>query len=746
MLPSRRFRLTCPAPQYGASFLPTARRVALCVRAAAALTMNPELTYAEGLTTLAAPIPGLPLPPAAPEALPPPALPHTEESAAAAAAADAAERAGQPRPMREAELLREGEFLLGQMEALVGAGQLPASIATEAAGPEADPSAAEGSAVAVAPPGGGHFLSRLAARCNLLRALERGPRAPPPPPVRARAPPSLRTDFLAPQAVLPDLLMAWDFLQTYPLFLRLPPCPFSRFEAAYYAPSRSTAPGGDAAALAASASSEALMRDVHLSLLRIVDSRDVELRPATLRASHLSSSDWAADLVAEAAWPERTRRFAEAAGQAPGFGSDDAIAAAAAAMRAHGWWGLPPASRVALTCALVAAAASTEAFRHHLGVRFDVVSAAERMGRLSLVPRLPGEAGGSPGGSGHTTPHSTSHGVTPLGAPASDVTPEQQEELLKAASAALRTYQVAAAAATAASAAAPPKQAPVPGAPVELSEPDPKALAAAAAKAAWERADSAANAARVAVGGVWDSQCVDRCVLRHGKPVGEDALGRHYFELGGGAGAGMLFVTTRSEAGAGAGAAADATAPEAAHETWSYLQEGGPEAAALVVWLSDQPYVPERDVLYYAIHFAASTAAPLQPLSQPRCGDGYAELDAAAASGGVGACRAGAKALLGCVRLWGLAGPGLHAWRALQQDLEAAETVEALAAALPRLEVLLFESKTLGARQLLWRCNTAQEHDGERCQGDSIIAEGRSSPASSCFTVVCKSCYGTLAS
>ena len=44
--------------------------------------------------------------------------------------------------------------------------------------------------------------------------------------------PQPASDFLAPQPLLPGILMAWDFCSTYRALLRLPPFPLARLEMA----------------------------------------------------------------------------------------------------------------------------------------------------------------------------------------------------------------------------------------------------------------------------------------------------------------------------------------------------------------------------------------------------------------------------------------------------------------------------------------------------------------------------------
>ena len=66
--------------------------------------------------------------------------------------------------------------------------------------------------------------------CAGRRLRKRLTHARPADPKRRPAPAG---DFLAPQPLLPGILMAWDFCNTYRALLRLPPFPLSRLEMAF---------------------------------------------------------------------------------------------------------------------------------------------------------------------------------------------------------------------------------------------------------------------------------------------------------------------------------------------------------------------------------------------------------------------------------------------------------------------------------------------------------------------------------
>ena len=203
-------------------------------------------------------------------------------------------------------------------------------------------------------------------------------RGPPPPPER---------HFGVEHGMIGDALGLWELCSCYPDFMRLPPFPFARLAAALCPDWRRPSPSpdtkvddagmgeGEGKRAEQSAckpvgaewlgmqpgdlelASECLLRDVHCSLLRIIDGDDVEPQPAPVCSK--------ADVNGSAeplGWPERARRAVEDA--SPQAVSDAAFGAAVA-LRTREISDLPPRSRLALLSCLAALAADSGAFKAH---------------------------------------------------------------------------------------------------------------------------------------------------------------------------------------------------------------------------------------------------------------------------------------------------------------------------------------------------------------------------------------------
>jgi DDT domain len=97
------------------------------------------------------------------------------------------------------------------------------------------------------------------ARREAAAAARRGP------------PPPLRAGWRVPEAQLPAVLAAWDFLGTFAETLWLPPIPLARLDAAL-CPTDDEADAADAA-------TGAVLRDVHCALLRAVEGRAAKGAP-----------------------------------------------------------------------------------------------------------------------------------------------------------------------------------------------------------------------------------------------------------------------------------------------------------------------------------------------------------------------------------------------------------------------------------------------------------------------------------
>lgn len=505
--------------------------------------------------------------------------------------------------MHEADLLKAGDFVVGQMRALAAATfalqeQPPPGFMAAAAPPEPDfvvkldarvqlaglranlpAPAARGPAVAAT-------ARKAAPRAgNPARTARPQPKAAAPLPPRVAPFPQLPQLDLVPHAAVWDVLMLWDMGNTFAPLLQLPPFSLDRAAAAFW-DCRPLAPAPLAGARAAAAT---LFSDFCCGLARVIKGeRAASLAAgASLTAAHQEGITASAleTALGRVAWPAhvadlfgRTDMDDDGdwapAGSAFSAAATEALSAALEA-DADCWDALQPSQRLALATSLADVASGSDALREYFNAAYEAAQASQRLGR-------------------------------------------------------------------------------VPANPVRQSAGDGLDTRAAAE----DDANATLDEATIQVARSWEDAAADRSLLRRGQPVGVDELGNRYYELGAAAGANALFVahpagvTAGSDSSVGCALLDFGSAPR-----WSTVASGSRAASELATWLLPRRCAGEHAPKAFCERLAASREASQAPgfAAPAPVHDGYTAFEAASAlPGGLLGARRVVEALARRVHFWQL--------------------------------------------------------------------------------------------
>ena len=592
-------------------FAPVAAKFALAARCAAALALKPDLRFGDAPALLLQPLPRV---------VDLASLTATEFEGALPPSAPSSFAISLPWPvacagtkLHEADLLRAGSFVVGQMRALAAAdsernaqsapgfvGAVPeadlivqldarlqlAGLRATLPAPVQRDAGTSGATARKVPSRGTGGVKSAAPRSVAQAAITLPPRIAPFPQL---------PDFdIVPQAAVWDVLMLWDMGNTFAPLLHLPPFSVERAAAAFWdCRARGSAPDEAAGASlhpGCRAAASTLFSDFCCGLFRVISGERTTagLPSASLTAAHPEDVTASALEVTinRVAWPARVADYfgrsednEDADGSPTGSAfSDAATAALSAALESDTdcWAALEPAQRLVLATSLADAASASETFREYFNDAHEAAQAAQRLGR-------------------------------------------------------------------------------VPANPVRQS----RGKLETPATAVEEKADAPpiddATATRT-----WEEAAADRSLLRRGQPVGVDELGNRYYELGAAAGANSLFVARSSSASADPAASAGiAHLDFGLPPRWSVVSSGSRAASEIAAWLLPRRCAGEHAPKAFSERLAScgetgADSAPCFPLPAP-VADGYAALEAASAlPSGLPGVRRAVAALCRRIHFWQL--------------------------------------------------------------------------------------------